>query len=104
MFLLDDGRPVLSATDLTSHLACEHLSQQRRAIALGERARPRPQEDPHAELVKRRGLEHEREQLAQLGPYEDLSDAEPPFTIAALDASAARTAAAMRAGAPLIYQ
>jgi hypothetical protein len=40
MFLLDDGTPVLSATDLTSHLACEHLSQQRRAIKLGERARP----------------------------------------------------------------
>jgi hypothetical protein len=42
MLRLDDGTLVLAATDLTNHLACPHLSQQRCAIARGERGKPRP--------------------------------------------------------------
>ena len=54
MFRLDDGTLVLAATDLTNHLACAHLTQQRlrdrarraRQAAAGRRparrARPRP--------------------------------------------------------------
>lgn len=108
MFLIDDGDLVLSATDLTGYLACEHLLEQRRAVALGERGRPRRAGDPHGELVAERGLEHERAQLerlgAQLGGHVDLTDVAFARTRAALEAAAARTERAMRAGAPLLYQ
>jgi len=66
MLAIDDAQLVLAATDLTSHLACAHLTHQRIAIARGERAKPRPVDDPHAELVRRRGDAHQREQLERL--------------------------------------
>src|SRR3954466_10695546 len=66
MLRLDGGTLVLAATDLTNHLACPHLSQQRRAIALGERGKPKPADDPHADLLHERGNEYEAEQLAAL--------------------------------------
>ena len=40
MLRLADGTLVLAATDLTNHLACAHLTQQRLAVARGERASP----------------------------------------------------------------
>jgi predicted RecB family nuclease len=105
---LADGAIVLAATDLTNHLACAHLTQQRLAIARGARALPRPADDPHAELLRRRGDAHEREQLRRLaadcGGVADLTPATPPRTRAALEDAAARTADAMQAGARLIYQ
>ena len=77
MFMLDDGTLVLAATDLTNHLACPHLTQQRLAIARGERGKPRPADDPHADLIRDRGELHEREQLerlsAECGGHVDLS-------------------------------
>ena len=107
MIRLADDTLVLSATDVTSFLACDHLFEQRRAIAHGERAWPRRADDPHADLVRRRGDEHEHEHLsrlsAQLGGHVDLS-APPARTRAELEAAAARTARAMRDGAPLIFQ
>ena len=66
MLRLDDGTLVLAATDLTNYLACAHLTQQRLAIVRGERAKPRPADDPHAELIRERGERHEAEQLARL--------------------------------------
>ena len=82
MLRLDDGELVLAATDLTKHLACPHLTQQRLAIARGERGRPRPVDDPHADLLSQRGDAHEQEQLARLsaacGGYVDLSDGSFP--------------------------
>src|SRR4051812_9268443 len=108
MLRLDDGTLVLAAADLTSHLACPHLSQQRRAIARGERARPRPVDDPHADLIRDRGEAHEREQLerlsAECGGHADLSSSGIPYTREDLQAAAAETAQAMRDGAPLIFQ
>lgn len=107
MLRLSDGTTVLSATDLTSHLACEHLFEQRRAIAHGERAKARPADDPHGDLVRRRGEEHERAQLQrlthELGGCADLSGA-IPFTRAGLEAAAARTCDAIAAGVPLVFQ
>jgi predicted RecB family nuclease len=108
MFRLADGSLVLAATDLTNHLACPHLTQQRLAIARGERAKARPADDPHADLVRIRGDVHEREQLhrlsAECGGHVDLSTDTSPYTCEDLEAAADATAAAMRAGAPLIYQ
>ena len=109
MLPLADGTLVLAATDLTNHLACAHLTQQRLAIARGERAKPRPADDPHAELIRERGERHEAEQLARLsqecGGHVDLStDKSHPFHATSSRRAAAATAAAMRDGAPLIYQ
>jgi len=55
MFALADGTLVLAATDLTNYLAGAHLTQQRLGVVRGERSKPRPAEDPHAELVRERG-------------------------------------------------
>ena len=108
MFRLDDQQLVLSATDLTSYLACEHLIEQKRAVAGRERARWAKLEDPHGQLAKDRGITYEHEVLgrlsAQLGGHVDLTAPETRFTRAWHVEQAARTQAAMRAGAPLIYQ
>lgn len=107
MLTLNDGTLILAASDLTDHLACPHLTQQRLAIARGERSNPRPTDDPHADLIRERGDRHELEQLARLrdvaGEYVDLSG-EIPRTREQVEAAAEDTAAAMRAGAPLIFQ
>lgn len=108
MLRLADGELVLAATDLTNHLACAHLTQQRLAIARGERGRPRPVDDPHADLIRDRGAAHELEQLGRLsaacGGHVDLSDGGFPSSREELDTAAAKTVEAMHDGAPLIYQ
>ena len=108
MLALADGTLVLAATDLTNYLACAHLTQQRLAIVRGRRSKPRPADDPHAELIRERGERHEAEQLARLsqecGGHVDLSTEKPPFSRDALERDAAATIAAMRDAAPLIYQ
>src|SRR4051812_10733483 len=95
-----DDQLVLSATDISAFLACEHLFEQRRAVAFGERSKPRPADDPHAELIRQRGDEHERAHLerltAELGGCVDLSGP-PAFTPADLRAASDRTLEAMRA-------
>src|SRR5215211_6836994 len=97
---LIEGTVVLAATDLTNHLACAHLTQQRLAIARGQRGKPRPAEDPHGNLVRRRGEEHEREQLerlsAECGGHADLSTERAPRAREELEAAATATADAMR--------
>src|SRR5687768_11669378 len=106
MLALADGTLVLAATDLTNHLACEHLTQQRLAIARGERPKPRPAADPHAALVRERGERHEAEQLARLshecGGHVDLSTNGAAYSREELELAAAATVAAMRDGVPLI--
>src|SRR4051812_46502452 len=109
MFSLDDDTLVLSATDLTNHLACAHLTQQRLAIARGERTKPPPVDDPHGDLVRQRGDEHETEQLAKLvatahGEHVDLTMREPVFTREGLEALADEALDAMRRGVALISQ
>lgn len=105
--LAEDG-VVLAATDLSALLSCQHLTQQRLAIVRGERAKPRPVDDPHSELIRARGDVHEREQLERLslecGGHVDLSTGEIPLTRESLETAAAQTAQAMRDGVPLIYQ
>jgi predicted RecB family nuclease len=108
MLVLADGAVVLAATDLTNHLACAHLTQQRLGVVRGERAKPRPASDPHAELIRERGQRHEDEQLARLslecGGHVDLATATVPHTREELQLAADATVVAMRGGAPLIYQ
>jgi len=60
-----NGRLAFSPSDLTGYLACPHLTQLERRVALG--ALPGPEtENPDAELVKRKGEEHERAYLDRL--------------------------------------
>ena len=49
----------LSASDLSNHLVCKHLSELDRAVALGQLEKP-VWKDPALELLKQRGLDHER--------------------------------------------
>ena len=71
-------------------------------------SRVRPADDPHAELVRERGERHEAEQLARLsaecGGHVDLSTESAWYMREELEAAAEATTAAMREGAPLIYQ
>jgi predicted RecB family nuclease len=74
----------LSATDLANHLACRHLTTLNNLLARGELTEP-AWEDPHAIVLRQRGLEHERayvESLRSRGlSVVDLS-AEPEATAA----------------------
>src|SRR5687767_15735010 len=60
-----DGRLTFSPSDLTGYLACGHLTQLERRVAQGLLAAPAA-ENPEAELVKRKGEEHERAYLDRL--------------------------------------
>src|SRR5437588_6820933 len=60
-----EGRLVVSPSDLTGFLECEHLTQQELAAARGELARP-DRLDPELEILRRRGLEHETRHLNSL--------------------------------------
>src|SRR5437867_1519308 len=98
---LETGALRLSATDLANHLACRHLTTLERGAAEG-RWKPLDWYRPEAEVLRQRGLEHERAYLAHLERQgrritrlgEDADGA------SALE----RTTAAMRAGAQVIAQ
>jgi len=106
--LLDDGSLVLSASDVTSHLSCAYLVQQKMAAVQGRRGALPVGTDPHATLIQARGEAHEAEQMEKLrGGVErfvDLAAQAPSSDRAALEAGAGATLDAMRDGADLIYQ
>ncbi len=97
-----DNQILFSPSDLNAFLECEHLTQLELAVARHELERP-VAENPQADLVKRKGDEHEAAYLAQL-----LADGrtvtEIPFENLDFDAAAQATADAMREGADVIYQ
>src|SRR5213593_101432 len=59
----------LSATDLANHLACRHLTTLDRGVAEG-RWKPPDWFRPEAEVLRERGLEHERAYLAHLEQHD----------------------------------
>lgn len=90
----------LSATDLANHLSCAHLSERSRAVAEGRAKKPH-YHDPIAAILRERGMAHETAYLA----YLQSQGAEIVAVPEASDAQGLeRTLAAMRAGAPVIYQ
>jgi predicted RecB family nuclease len=96
-----NGRVLFSPSDLNAFLECEHLTQLELAAARQQLARPED-ENPQADLVKRKGDEHETAYLGQL-----IADGLDVTTIPNdwdLDAAAHATEKAMRAGADVIYQ
>src|SRR5438876_2913843 len=100
-----EGRLIVSPSDLTGFLECEHLTQQELAAARGEIARPE-RDDPMLDMLSRRGLEHEGRYLAGFKAT-GRKIVEFPFpdgTIANLEQAHAETVAAMHARADIIYQ
>jgi predicted RecB family nuclease len=55
----------LSATDLSNHLGCRHLTELNRLVALGQLTRPH-RNDPSLEVLEKRGREHEQAYVAFL--------------------------------------
>ncbi len=103
-----DGRLLFSATDLSRHLSCAHLTSLRRAAALGEIERPPPYDDPRAEVLKQRGIEHERRLLerfvAEGRTVETIIPGDTPVWQRDPEAAAARTRQAMQRGVDIVYQ
>ncbi|WP_053206496.1 TM0106 family RecB-like putative nuclease [Jiangella muralis] len=95
-----DGRLVLSPTDLVGHLECAHLTTLNREVALGQRPRPSGA-DPGADVVRRRGDEHEAAVLAEMTAAHRV--VEIPRGVGPADAED-RTLAAMKDGADRIFQ
>jgi uncharacterized protein len=96
-----NGETLFSPSDLNAFLECEHLTQLELAVAAGELERP-ADENPQADLVKRKGDEHEGAYLAAL-----LAESREVVTIAHdwdLEVAAQATREAMAAGAEVIYQ
>ncbi len=103
-----DGRLVFSATDLSLHLACPHLTTLRRAEALGEVTPPLRYDDPRADALKQRGIEHEQRILEALAAegrtVATITAPGAPFATQDRATAAARTAEAMRRGVDVVYQ
>ena len=100
-----DGTLIVSPSDLTGFLECEHLTQQELAAARGEFERPE-RKDPELEVLTKRGLEHEARHLVELRTSHQRV-VEFPFpdgSIAGLTEAHEKTVAAMRDGVDVIYQ
>lgn len=98
-----NDRLLFSPSDLGGFLSCEHLTQLQVAIALGEANRVTETSD-YAELLRRKGQEHETAYLASLrdaGRSVVEITLEPPRDYAV---GFARTLEALRSGADYVYQ
>jgi predicted RecB family nuclease len=89
-----------SPSALNNFVACPHLAQLELRVERGELEKPfRP--NPHADLIRRKGDEHEARYLASLG--EGVVTIGEPWKIGWAEAAAA-TEQAIRAKAPHVYQ
>ncbi len=104
----EGGRLAFAATDLSSHLACVHLTGLRRAAARGEIEPPPPYDDPRGDVLRQRGIDHEQRLLQRFAAegrnVETVTAADVPFAQRDPAVAAARTVDAMRRGAGVIYQ
>jgi predicted RecB family nuclease len=94
---------LFSPSDLTAYLACEHLTQLERRVALRLLSKPAV-DNPEAELVKRKGEEHERAYLAALrdrGVTVAEISLESDFD---WERAARETTEAIHAGVDVVYQ
>ncbi|HWO16637.1 MAG TPA: TM0106 family RecB-like putative nuclease [Solirubrobacterales bacterium] len=101
-----DGQLVVSASDLNNFLACEHLTTLDLARARGEIEAPSDR-GADAELVARKGDEHEARYLESLkAEGREVVEITLPVdgSRSALEAAAAQTEEALRAGPDVIYQ
>jgi uncharacterized protein len=100
-----DGRLILSPSDLTGFIACEHLTQLELKAAQGRMTRP-TRDDPELDILTARGEEHELGHLGKLrAAGRDVVEIKcDSSTVAGLETAEADTLAAMRTGAAVIYQ
>ena len=96
MILTDTGFQ-LSASDLSNHLSCEHLTQLKRLVALKEIREPH-YDDPSLDALIKRGHEHEAAYVRYLNEQKELSVVD----VRGKDVDA--TVAAMKDGADVIVQ
>lgn len=102
---LRDGTTLFSATDLVAYLECEHLTAlDFQALGDADMRAGRSALDESAELIARKGNEHERAYLHRLQ-----AQGRAVVDIAAdggssIDGKVARTLQAMRQGVAVIYQ
>jgi predicted RecB family nuclease len=94
-------RVILSATDLNNYLGCRHATFLD-LDALIKGRKPSEKSDPHAELLAKKGLEHEARYLETLRAAG--TDMVSIARHGALGDKVAATRAAMAAGASAIYQ
>jgi predicted RecB family nuclease len=91
----------LSASDLSNHLACRHLTALDLAVATGQRPAPK-WHSPDAWVLQQRGMEHEKAYLNHLEaegiPITDLREIDND------ENALAETLAAMQQGVPAIAQ
>ena len=100
---LKDDRLLLSPSDVTAYLACEHLTTLSLRVARGELEKPKG-ENEQAELVFRKGREHEAAYLARLraeGKEVVEISLEPDFD---WERAARETGEAIAAGVDVVYQ
>jgi predicted RecB family nuclease len=100
---LRNGDLSLSPSDVTAFLACEHLTTLQLRAARGELAVP-SEPNEQAELVFRKGLEHERAflvQLARQGKSVAEISLEPDLN---WERAQRETVEAMRSGVDVVYQ
>ncbi len=92
----------LSPSDVTGHLGCEHLTSLAVRVARGEIARPELH-DEQAELVFRKGREHEQAYLERLRG-EGREVVEIPFEEHDWERAARETEEAIRRGVDVVFQ
>ena len=99
------GSLVLSPTDLVAFSLCRHLTRLELSAARGERPRPE-RDDPEVDLLRRRGLDHERRFLDRLHAQGLTVAVVPPLDAADVGpgTAAGLTWDAMKAGAAVIHQ
>lgn len=100
-------RLIYSASDLNNYLDCAYLTTLDLQVA--QKTLTRPESSDVAKLISEMGQDHETHYLNALREHGEVVDLAAPdgvrsTTIASLEAEAARTEAAMAAGAPVIYQ
>lgn len=98
------GHLLLSPSDLIGYLECSHLSHLEREVAMGRLERVGRRSDA-ADLLARKGDEHERQHLDRLrSDGREVVVIEGRGGLDGLRRSAERTRTAMEAGAEVIFQ
>jgi predicted RecB family nuclease len=102
MYKSDSGALIVSPTDLTRFVGCEHRTSLDLQVVSGTRPKPPPSNDEVLELLFAKGNEHERKYLATLRTTRDVVEIPGHGTPTAERVAA--TDAAIRTGADVIYQ
>jgi len=99
-----NGDLLLSPSDLTAYLACEHLTQLELRVARGRFERPHP-DDPQGDLIRRLGEEHEARYLLRLRDEgRDVVEIQLAETDWDWERAARETEEALRSSADVVYQ